>query len=131
MGSIGCQADKTLEAIEAFIGLLKNMPLNQTRFDSALTSLLSNYRTNPITSSAIPRFVYDIHALGLADDPRITRYDKIKASTMADLKAFYLHKIKTRPIFFSIVGDSTKIDLLSLERFGKVIQINKNQLFNR
>ena len=49
---------------------------------------------------------------------------------MADLKAFYLHKIKTRPILFSIVGDSTKIDLLSLESFGKVIQI-KNQLFNR
>ena len=67
VGSIGCQADKTLDAIEAFIGLLKNMPLNQTRFDSALTSLLSNYRTNPITSRAIPRFVYDIHALGLAD----------------------------------------------------------------
>ena len=35
VGAIGCQADKTIEAVHAFIGLLDQMPFNQTRWESA------------------------------------------------------------------------------------------------
>jgi len=35
VGSIGCQADKTIEAVLAFMELLENMPINQTRWESA------------------------------------------------------------------------------------------------
>ena len=34
VGAIGCQADKTLEAVHAFIELLDNMPINETRWNS-------------------------------------------------------------------------------------------------
>jgi len=131
VGSIGCQADKTLDAIEAFIDLLKFMPFSETRWQSAYTSILSNYRTNPLTSRAIAGFVYDVYALGLQGDPRIERFKKLQEYGIDDLKAFYLNKIKDRPILFSIVGDATKIDLNSLQKFGEVTQIEKNQLFNR
>ena len=50
VGSIGCQADKTLDAVHAFVKLLKEMPISEPRWKSAYTSILSNYRTSPIAS---------------------------------------------------------------------------------
>ena len=38
IGAIGCQADKTLEAVNAFMELLEEMPINDTRWESAHTS---------------------------------------------------------------------------------------------
>ena len=35
VGAIGCQADKTLDAVEAFMELLEKMPINDTRWESA------------------------------------------------------------------------------------------------
>jgi predicted Zn-dependent peptidase len=75
VGAIGCQADKTIEAVNAFIELLDEMPINQTRWDSAHAAILSAYRTNPISSRSIPSFAYDFNALGLKADPRSNRYD--------------------------------------------------------
>ena len=34
-----CQADKTLDAVHAFMELLENMPINQTRWESAHSSI--------------------------------------------------------------------------------------------
>ena len=63
IGAIGCQADKTLEAVNAFMELLEEMPINDTRWESAHTSLLSTYRTNPIGYRSTPSFVYGVKGL--------------------------------------------------------------------
>ncbi len=131
VGSIGCQADKTLDAVDAFLGLLKQMPLNENRWSSAHSSLLSNYRTNPLTSRAIPRFVYDVDALGLKMDPREDRFEKLTRATLKSLGDFYTSKIQPRPILFSIVGDSEKIDMQALEKLGQVNSVQAISLFRR
>ena len=131
VGSIGCQADKTLDAVDAFIALLKDMPLSQNRWSSAQTSLLSTYRTNPVASRAIPGFVYDVDGMGLEMDPRETRYQKLQSLGIKDFENFYSEKIKPRPILFSIVGDSTKIDLTKLEKLGTLTKVEAKDLFRR
>jgi len=131
VGSIGCQADKTLDAVHAFIALLKDMPLSQNRWSSAQTSLLSTYRTNPVASRAIPGFVYDVDGMGLEMDPRETRYQKLQSLGIKDFENFYSEKIKPRPILFSIVGDSTKIDLTKLEKLGTLTKVEAKDLFRR
>ena len=73
VGAIGCQADKTLEAVDAFIELLDEMPINETRWNSAHAAILSAYRTNPIASRSIPGFVYDFNALGTDKDPKLAK----------------------------------------------------------
>ena len=45
------------------------MPINDTRWDSAHSAILSSYRTNPIGSRARPGYAYDIDLLGLDSDP--------------------------------------------------------------
>ena len=131
VGAIGCQADKTLEAVDAFIELLHEMPINETRWNSAHAAILSAYRTNPIASRSIPGFVYDFNALGIDKDPRSQRYEKLKGSDINSLKSFYKKEIQPKPILLSIVGDSEKIDLDELRKFGPLTEVKPKQLFNR
>ena len=131
VGAIGCQADKTLEAVDAFIELLNEMPINETRWNSAHAAILSAYRTNPIASRSIPGFVYDFNALGINKDPRSQRYEKLKVSEINSLKSFYEKEIQPKSILLSIVGDSEKIDLDELRKFGPLTEVEPKQLFNR
>ena len=131
VGSIGCQADKTIDAMEAFIGLLKEMPVSNTRWSSAHASLLSAYRTNPITSRAIPKFVYDVDTLGLKIDPRESRFKNLSKAKIDGFEKFYQNKIKAKSILFSVVGDSTRIDMEALEKFGPFTQVTAKELFRR
>ena len=131
VGSIGCQADKTIDAMEAFIGLLKEMPVSNTRWSSAHASLLSAYRTNPITSRAIPKFVYDVDTLGLKIDPRESRFKNLSKAKIDGFEKFYQDKIKAKSILFSVVGDSTRIDMKALEKFGPFTQVSAKELFRR
>ena len=131
VGSIGCQADKTLDAVHAFVKLLKEMPISEPRWKSAYTSILSNYRTSPIASRSIPGFVYNVDALGLQMDPRRERFAKLEQQNIQDFVDFYSSKIQSRPILFSIVGNSEKIDMKELEKFGKIKLLKPSTLFNR
>ena len=131
VGSIGCQADKTIDAMNAFLELLRKMPVNENRWESAHSSLISSYRTNPISSRAIPRFVYDVNALGLDIDPRVSRFKRLNELKISDFKNFYDHQIQPTPILFSIVGDSSKIDMDSLAKFGVIDRIEPDALFRR
>ena len=131
VGSIGCQADKTLDAVQAFVKLLKHMPISESRLKSAHTSILSNYRTSPIASRSIPGFVYNVDALGLQIDPRQDRFAKLEYAKLKDLEDFYSSKIQPRPILFSIVGNKEKIDMKELRKLGKIKLLEPGSLFNR
>jgi predicted Zn-dependent peptidase len=131
VGAIGCQADKTIEAVNAFIELLDEMPINQTRWDSAHAAILSAYRTNPISSRSIPGFAYDFNALGLKEDPRSNRYDSLQKADIDSLRGFYEKEIQPKSILLSIVGDSKKIDLNELKKIGPLTEVKPQQLFNR
>ena len=131
VGSIGCQADKTIEAVTAFVDLLDDMPINQTRWESAHTAILSTYRTNPIGSRSRPGYAYDFRALGLREDPRKNRFLSLEGAEMSSLREFYSEEIKPQNILISIVGDSQKIDLEKLQQFGPLTEIKVKQLFNR
>ena len=129
VGFIGCQADKTQEAVEAFLGLLEDMPLNDDRWDSAQDALESAYRTNHARFRQIPGAVYDWTQLGLNEDPRRKRFPVIEAATIETLKTFYKKEIKPRPKLISIVGDSSKIDLEALGKIGPVTKVTKEEIF--
>ena len=129
VGSIGCQADKTQEAVEAFLGLLNDMPFNENRWDSAQDALESAYRTNHARFRQIPGAVYDWHQLGLAEDPRRKRFPVIESATIETLRNFYQKEIKPRAKLISIVGDSSKIDLDALEKLGPVTKVTKEEIF--
>ena len=50
---------------------------------------------------------------------------------MKEFANFYSEKIQSRPILFSIVGDSTKIDQSELEKLGTLTRVEAKDLFRR
>ena len=131
IGAIGCQADKTIDAVNAFMGLLEDMPINENRWESAHASILSTYRTNPIGYRATPSFVYDVRTLGLEMDPRKKRYEALRSAQIKLLTDFYNEEIKPKAKLLSIVGDSAKIDLEKLSEIGPITKVKAEDLFTR
>src|SRR6185503_18499429 len=43
VGAIGCQADKTPDALDAFINLMENLPTSPERFNETRDSVISRY----------------------------------------------------------------------------------------
>lgn len=128
-GAIGTQADKTVEAVRAFLDLLENLPVSEDRFAIAKDSLVNLYRTGKIGFREIPGIVRNWELHGLAADPRRERYPRIAESTVETLLQFHRDRIAGRQKLISIVGDKAKIDLNQLGSVAPVKEIGAEQLF--
>ncbi len=130
VGFIGCQADKTIEAVKTFLGLMEDMPLDQKRFDNARQALESTYRTANVAFRSVPGIVIDWENLGLDKDPRQDRFPIIKDASIDTLKEFYEKEIQPRTKLISIVGDSSKIDMEALAKFGEITTVEAGEIFS-
>ena len=129
VGSIGTQTDKTIDALDAFVDLIDNIPVSQQRFDEATNSLLNRYRTSKINFREVIGAVRGWERLGLEGDPRRQRFEQLQTASLDDLLQFHEQHVKDKPKLISIVGDVSIIDAEELERFGTVQQIQVDQLF--
>ncbi len=128
-GYVGTQADKTLNAIDIFHGLVREMPEKPERMDmirqyleqSALTSSPS-FRGS---SASISRW----QTAGYTQDPRIEKVEKYESMTFENITNFYSNNIKEKPMVIAIVGDEKRIDMKELEKYGKVIVVKEKKLF--
>jgi predicted Zn-dependent peptidase len=130
VGFIGCQADKTIEAVRAFLGLMEKMPLEQNRFDNARQAVESIYRTSKVPFRGVPGIILEWDHIGIEKDPREERFPIIKDATIETLKDFYEKDIQPHEKLISIVGDSSKIDMEALAKFGEITIVKADQIFS-
>ncbi|HHH49924.1 MAG TPA: insulinase family protein [Saprospiraceae bacterium] len=125
---IGCQADKTIEAIEVMNDLLKNLPEKKER----LTNIRSNLKLK--AQSAYPGFrkvsqsIEAYKEQGFDDDPNrkaVVAYDKM---SFEDIMDFYQKNIKGKAITIAIYGNKKKINLEKLKAFGKLVELDKKEI---
>jgi len=129
LGAIGTQTDKTVEAIDAFVGLIDEMPVSEQRFQESAESMLNRYRTSKINFREVIGAVRGWERLGLEGDPRRERYQQLQTASVDDLVEFQQNHVKDRPKLISIVGDLSIIDTEELEQFGTVKEIQVEDLF--
>ena len=129
LGAIGTQTDKTVDALEAFIDLIDNMPSSSERFEEAVNSQLNRYRTSKLNFREVIGAVRSWERLGFETDPRIQRYQELQTASLDDLVEFQQEHVQGRPKLISIVGDLSIIDTEELEKFGTVEEIQVGQLF--
>ncbi|MBO47033.1 MAG: hypothetical protein CMJ96_09095 [Planctomycetes bacterium] len=124
-----CQADKTAEAVEAFIGLIDNLPISEERFAIGKEAIINRYKTAKVgfreVIGAVRRWEYQ----GLEVDPRVNRYQQIQQSDLDLMLNFHRTNITKRKKLISIVGDKSKIDMEALARHGKITEISLDQIF--
>ena len=129
VGVIQTQADKTLEALEAFIDLLDNLPESEDRFATARQAIVNRYRTAKLGFRSVTGAVRSWERLGLEPDPRRARYTAIQDSSLETILQFHRQYIANKPKLISIVGDSEKIDLEKLAEIGTVKIIPLEKIF--
>lgn len=131
VGVIGSQADKTVEAVKAFIDLMDNLPVSEERFATTQEALLNQYRTSKIGFRGIAGAVQSWEDLGLIGDPRQRDFRSIQAASLPNLLAFHQDVIANRPKLISIVGDAAKIGLDALEEIAPVRTVAPEEIFSR
>ena len=129
VGGMGTQADKTPEAVAAFVGLLDDMPASPERFASAQLSVLNKYRTERLGFRSVLGAVRGWERKGLAGDPRAGRFAQIQASHLDEVLEFYRQHVEGRPKLISITGDKSKMDLEALAAQGELIELGLEDLF--
>ena len=129
VGGMGTQADKTPEAVAAFVGLLDDMPASPERFAAAQLSVINKYRTERLGFRSVLGAVRGWERKGLAGDPRAGRFAQIQASNLDEVLEFYRQHIEGRPKLISITGDKSKMDLEALAAQGEIIELGLEDLF--
>lgn len=129
LGVIGTQTDKTVDALDAFIDLIDNMPTANERFQETANALINRYRTSKISFREVIGAVRRWEQLGLAGDPRRERFEELQAATMDDMVQFQQQHVANKPKLISILGDLSIINTEELARFGKVQRLESDELF--
>jgi hypothetical protein len=130
IGSIGCQADKTSEALAAFLGLFDELPSSAERFDETRGSLLNSYRTGKLGFRAVLPSVIGWEKVGLMTDPRRSRFEAIQTASLENVVGFQRERIRGRSRLISIIGDANRFNRAELEKMGEVREVAVGELFS-
>lgn len=129
VGVIGTQADKTVDAVEAFLDLFDNLPESPERFAEAVNALDNQYRTSRIDFRGVIGAVRSWERKGLEGDPRAKWFGELQDAELQTMLAFHREHIKGRPKLITIVGEKSRIDLERLEQIGDVTEIDVDTIF--
>ena len=56
-------------------------------------------------------------------------FEKVPSMTLADIKAFQEKWVKGRTYTYCVLGDEKDLDLKSLEQYGPVTKLSKEEIF--
>jgi predicted Zn-dependent peptidase len=126
IAGLGTQADKTIEAVGTLLGLIVPLKVEESRFQTARTSLDADFRKTRISPRSRASTVFSWKDLGLDADPRPAEYKALQASKAASMEEFANARTKVAPVL-AISGDSARIDLKELAKIAKVVKVKTVQ----
>ena len=126
---IATQNDKMMDAINAFYDIINEMPQSEAAFNLAKEGMMARLRTDRITKSGIIWSYIDAKDLGLKADPRIQLYEDVQKATLQDVVNFQQKEVKGRTYYIGILGDKKDLDLASLKKLGKVVELTQKDIF--
>jgi len=129
-GFMGTQADKTTDAISAYISLLTEMPEKPFRIEGIKSGLLQSLNSKKPNFRSINLTVRNWKKTGYKDNPNPLYKDNYQSIEFQDVLDLYKKYIQNKPITITVVGNKEKIDMVKLSEFGKIIEVNKQDIFN-
>ncbi|WP_299677645.1 M16 family metallopeptidase [uncultured Dokdonia sp.] len=130
MAYMGTQANKMPEAIDAMMELMNNMPEAEKQFNAAKEATLKKLAAQRITKSNVFWNYERLKKLGIDNDNREQMYNAIKDMTMDDLRQFFDTNIKGENYNVMVIGNKNDIDFKTLQKLGKVQEMDIDYLFN-
>ena len=125
----GTQADKTMEALATVDSLLRQMPMKENNLDAARQSVLNDIQNSYPAFRDMPAFVANQHTLGNTIDPNADIARLLPGVTSQDVIQFHQQHIATnRNRVWIIIGDKKLTNLKALSRYGKVVELKKEDV---
>ncbi len=130
-GYVGTQADKTSDAIEVFMELLKDMPDKEDRIETIRKYLAYGAISSQPSFRRVIPYVNDMKRLGYTQPPAQVFQQRYNSLAYSDIRAFYEQEVKDKPTVIVVVGDKKKVDVKSLEGYGKLTIVKEKELFRK
>lgn len=128
-GSLGCQADKTPEAVELMLKLFADFPSSEKRFRETAKAVEEYYRTNPVFFRSVPAVVMDWEDQGIAGgDPRPKRFERALSYQPSQLESFAA-RFKGKPMTVWVLGQRDRVSLDKLKALGDFEEKTLSDLF--
>ena len=128
-GFVGTQNDKMPEALKAMFALFNNMPESEKSFSAAREAIQNQISTERITKARIISNYIGARRMGYDHDIRRDIFEQVPAMKFADINAFEQKYMKDKKFSILVVGNTKKLDLPSLESYGKVNFLTLEDIF--
>ena len=126
----GTQADKTLEALTTIDSLLHYMPMKEENLDAARQSVISDIQNDYPTFRNMASYVANQRMEGYATDPNEEVVRLLPSVTTQDIVQFHQqHIASNKNRVWLIIGDKKLTDMKALARFGKVVELKKEDVY--
>ena len=125
----GTQADKTLEAICTIDSLLRQMPMKEENLDAARQSVLNDIQNSYPTFRSVGKYIANQLRDGYISDPNADIARLLPDITTQDVMRFHLqHIAPNQHRIWVVIGDKKLTDMKALSRFGKVVELKKEDV---
>lgn len=128
--SIGTQANKLPEAINAISVLLSDMPKIDKQFNNAKESSLKQIASSRIIKTSIFFNQLNVKKLGFDYDIRKDIYKEIQGLTLEDTNNFFNKEVKTKKYNTAIIGKKENLDFETLKKLGQIEEVTLEEIFN-
>jgi predicted Zn-dependent peptidase len=126
---VGCQADKTPEAVDLMLKLFREFPSSTRRFEETAKAVEEGYRTNVIEYGAVPGALMDWEDQGLTGgDPRPARFERAVKYSLPEVETF-AKRLADKPMTVWILGDRDHVGLDRLKTAGDFEEKELDALF--
>jgi predicted Zn-dependent peptidase len=128
--SIGTQANKLPQAVDAISVLLNDMPKIDKQFNNAKDSSLKQIASSRIIKTNIFFNQLNLKKLGFDYDIRSDIYKNIQDLTLDKMNDFFNKEVKTKKYNTAIIGKKESLDFEALKKLGTIEEISLEEIFN-
>ncbi len=130
-GYVGTQADKTNEAVDVFVGLVRNMPQKPDRIEMIKRYITAAAVTQRPDFRRLSTAYVGWKQKGFEKDPArllIRHVNEIGVNTLFDYQK--IHLVNT-PLTIIMAGNMKKFSTKELEKYGKLTLVKEKELFSK
>ena len=124
------QADKTTDAIETYINLLREMPEKANRMTGIKSGMLQSLTSSRSNFRVIGSTIRSWRNQGFKEDPKVRQKEVYEKAEFEEFVNFYKNYIQNKPYTIAVVGNKKKIDFNKLSSYGDIIELKKEDIFN-
>lgn len=128
--SIGTQANKLPQAVDAISTLLNEMPKIEKQFNNAKESSLKQIASTRIIKTNIFFNQLSLKKLGFDYDIRKDTYKNIQNLSLDATNDFFNKEVKTKKYNTAIIGKKESLDFEALKKLGTIEEVSLEEIFN-